>query len=151
MVHLKSILDSIKRSRNKERIMYLITTLTASLLTIIFVIISIKIIKLRHEYKVSLGAGGHEDLERVIRTHANFSEYTPIMLILTLCAEANKANGIILITLALFFILGRIFHAYAFIFNKHHFKLRVRGMVLTFSVLFCLAVLNIILVLFKLA
>jgi len=130
--------------------MYPVTTLTASLLTIIFVIISIKIIKLRHQYKISLGAGGHEDLERVIRTHSNFAEYTPITLILILCAEANKANGIILTTLALFYILGRILHAYAFILNKYHFKLRVRGMVLTFSVLFCLAVLNIILVLFSL-
>lgn len=130
--------------------MYTITPLTASLLTIIFMIISIKIIKLRHQYKISLGSSGHEDLEKVIRAHGNFAEYTPIALILMLCAEANKANWIILLILALLFILGRTLHAYAFIFNKQHFKFRVRGMVLTFSVLICLAVLNIILVLFKL-
>jgi uncharacterized membrane protein YecN with MAPEG domain len=130
--------------------MYPITTLTASLLSIIFIIISIKTIKLRHQYKISLGASGHEDLERLIRAHGNFAEYTPISLILMLCAEANKANWIILFILALLFILGRAFHAYAFIFNKHHFKFRVRGMVLTFSVLICLSVLNIFLVLFKL-
>lgn len=130
--------------------MYIITTLTASLLTIIFIIISIKIIKLRHQYKISLGANGYEDLKRVIRAHGNFAEYTPITLILLLCAEANNANWIILFILALFFILGRVSHAYAFIFNKQHFKFRVRGMVLTFSVLLSLAALNIILVLLKL-
>jgi uncharacterized protein len=130
--------------------MYTITALTASLLSIIFMIISIRIIKLRHQYKISLGAQGHDDLERAIRAHGNFAEYTPITLILILCAEANNANWIILLILAFFFILGRIIHAYAFIFNKQHFKFRVRGMVLTFSALISLAVLNITLVLLNL-
>ena len=101
--------------------MYPITTLTASLLSIIFIIISLKIIKLRRQYKVSLGASGHEDLERSTRAHGNFAEYTPISLLLMFLAEANKANWILLVILALLFILGRTLHAYAFIFNKQHF------------------------------
>lgn len=130
--------------------MYIITTLTASLLAILFLIISLKIIKLRKHYKISLGASGHDDLELVIRAHGNFAEYTPITLILMLCAEANKANSILLFIIALFFILGRMMHAYAFIFNKQHFKFRVRGMLLTFYPLIALAALNIILLLLKL-
>ncbi|WP_341475709.1 MAPEG family protein [Legionella pneumophila] len=59
-------------------------------------------------------------------------------MILMLCAEANQAHWVILFILALFFILGRILHAYAFIYNKKHFKFRVRGLVLTFSALFSL-------------
>ncbi|MDP3269354.1 MAG: MAPEG family protein [Legionella sp.] len=129
--------------------MYPITTVTTSLLSIILIIVSIKIIKLRREYKVSLGDNGHKDLERVIRAHGNFIEYTPITLILMLCAEANQAHWVILFILALFFILGRALHAYAFIYNKTHFKFRVRGMILTFSVILFLAVLNISLILFK--
>jgi uncharacterized membrane protein YecN with MAPEG domain len=107
-----------------------------------FVAMSLKIVKLRHLHKVSLGAQGHEDLEKTIRAHGNFAEYTPIALILMLCAEVNKANWIILSILVFLFILGRILHAYAFIINKHHFKFRVRGMTLTFLTIVCLAVLN---------
>jgi len=66
-----------------------------------------------------------------------------------LCAEANQAHWVILFILALFFILGRVLHAYSFIYNIKHFKFRVRGMILTFSVILFLAVLNIILILFK--
>ncbi|HRD69196.1 MAG TPA: hypothetical protein PK657_03545, partial [Legionella sp.] len=41
--------------------MYPITTVTTSLLSIILIIVSIKIINLRREYKVSLGNNGHQD------------------------------------------------------------------------------------------
>lgn len=130
--------------------MYTITTVTASVLSIILIILSIKIVTLRKRYKISLGADGHEDLARAVRAHGNFAEYTPITLILILCAEANKANWVVLFILALFFILGRMFHAYAFIYNKQHFKFRTRGMILTFSILICLSILNLALVLLKL-
>jgi uncharacterized protein len=84
---------------------------------------------------------------RKVGSNNNFFYIINADCLLVLCAEANKANWIILFILALFFILGRIIHAYAFIFNQQHFKFRVRGMFLTFSVLISLAVLNIILVL----
>ncbi len=130
--------------------MYPITTITASLLSFLFIIISLKIIKLRHRYKVSIGSGGNEHLEMTIRAHGNFAEYVPIALLLMLCAEANQVNLIVLCILAFSLILGRLFHAYAFVFNKNHFKYRVRSMVLTFSTIIFLAALNIINQLFKL-
>lgn len=77
--------------------MYPTTTLTACLLAVIFIIISAKIIRLRYQHKVSIGAQNHEELERAIRAHGNFAEYTPILLILMLCAEANKANWVVLL------------------------------------------------------
>lgn len=127
--------------------MYIITTLAVSLLSILFVVISLKIITLRHRYKVSLGSNGHEDLEKIIRAHGNFAEYVPIALILLLCAEANHANWIVLSILVGLLIVGRLFHTWAFIFNKHHYKFRSRGMVLTLTVIICLSLLNIILLL----
>lgn len=125
--------------------MYPITMLTASLLAFLFVIISLRIVRLRYRYKVSLGAGDNKHLEMTVRAHGNFAEYVPIALILMLCAEANQANIVILSILACSLILGRLFHAYAFAFNKMHFKFRVRGMILTFLTIGLLAILNIIL------
>lgn len=125
--------------------MYIITTLVASFLSLLFIALSLKVIMLRHRYKVSLGASGHEDLEKMIRGHGNFAEYVPIALILLLCAEANHADSTVLSILGGLLILGRLFHAWAFIFNKYHYRFRSRGMVLTLIVIACLSLLNIIL------
>lgn len=130
--------------------MYPVTTLTASFLALLFIVMSLKIVKLRYQYKVSLGANEHEDLNRLIRGHGNFAEYVPITLLLLLCAEANNANLVVLSVVTAMFVLGRIFHAYAFIFHKMHFKFRLRGMVLTLVSILCLALLDIFLVAGKL-
>ena len=58
--------------------MLLITSVIAAALTLIFIKLSFNVIALRRKNKVSLGSGGHEDLERAIRAQANFSEYVPI-------------------------------------------------------------------------
>lgn len=126
--------------------MYPITTVTGSIVAIFYIYISITIIKFRYQYRVSLGSQGHDDLERAIRAHGNFAEYTPLTLILMLCAEANHAHWSVAGLIAITFVLGRLFHAYAFIINTHHFKYRKRGMYLTFASIFSLSLLNIVLV-----
>ncbi|TAL66488.1 MAG: glutathione S-transferase [Legionella sp.] len=130
--------------------MFPITTLTSSILAGVYVAMSIKVIQLRRTYRVSVGADGHKDLEMLIRAHGNFSEYVPLTLILLLCAEANNIHWIPLLIIALLFLAGRLFHAYAFIYNLDHFKHRVRGMKLTFLCLVALAILNILLLLIHL-
>ena len=86
--------------------MLLVTSIIASLLTIIFVKLSFAVIGLRRKNKVGLGSGGHEDLERAIRTQGNFAEYAPFGIILVACLELNGAPwclvaipGIVLIIL----------------------------------------------------
>lgn len=122
--------------------MYPVTTLVSSILALFYIALAIKVITLRHEHRVSIGGGGHSDLDMAIRAHANFAEYAPMALILSFCAEANHASTLILSILITAFVLGRLSHAYAFIINKKHFKWRFRGMVLTFASIFCLALLD---------
>lgn len=122
--------------------MYPITTLTGSLLALSYIYLSIHVITLRRKHKVTIGCKEFADLEMAIRAHGNFGEYVPLTLILFLCAEANQANWIVLLILAFLFVLGRAFHAYAFLKEKNHLKLRVRGMSLTFLVIGCLSLLN---------
>lgn len=62
--------------------MLLVTSVIASLLTIIFVKLSFAVIGLRRKNKVGLGSGGNEDLERAIRAQGNFAEYAPFGIIL---------------------------------------------------------------------
>ncbi|KTD71446.1 glutathione S-transferase [Legionella steelei] len=122
--------------------MYPMTTLAASLLALAYIYLSVQVVTLRHKYKVGMGSKEFADLEMAVRAHGNFGEYVPLTLILLLCAEVNSANWIVLCTLIFFFILGRIFHAYAFLTANHHLKFRTRGMILTFSVMACLSLLN---------
>ena len=71
--------------------MLLITSIIVAILTIIFIRLSFAVIGLRRKNKVGLGSGGHEDLERAIRTQANFAEYIPFGVILIACLELNGA------------------------------------------------------------
>ena len=59
-----------------------ITAIYAALLGLLFLALSVNVVRTRRATRVSLGAGDHPLLERRIRAHGNFAEYTPIALIL---------------------------------------------------------------------
>jgi len=120
-----------------------VTALLGSVLGLMYVWLAVKVVMLRRYHRVSIGGAGHNDLEMAIRAHGNFSEYVPISLILLACAELNNAHRMVVIVFAILIFLGRMFHAYAFLFSKQHFKMRVRGMALTFTALIGLATANI--------
>lgn len=65
-----------------------ITALYASLLALLFVALSVRVIGLRRLSGVALGDGGKADLMRRMRVHANFAEYVPLALVLLGFAES---------------------------------------------------------------
>lgn len=130
--------------------MLLITSVIASILTIIFVRLSFDVIKLRRKNQVRLGTGGVEELEKAIRAQANFAEYVPIGLILISCLEANAAPWWLVLLPGITLIVGRIIHAIGIQEPPPHISKRVLGMKITFFTLIALAILNVGLVAFKL-
>jgi len=68
--------------------------------------------RLRYEYKVSVGDGGHEPLLRRMRAQANFIENAPFVLILLGGLDLSGANRLALAILAATFVLARIVHAF---------------------------------------
>ncbi len=113
----------------------LITPIYAALLGLIFVVLSIKTIIIRRKNKVAVGDGNKPQLQRAMRVHANFAEYTPIAIILVGFVESLKYNEIIVHILLSLFLLGRIIHAYGLSKIDEDFRFRVFGMVLTFNVI----------------
>ena len=113
----------------------LITPIYAALLSLIFVVLSIKTIIIRRKNKVAVGDGNNPQLQRAMRVHANFAEYTPIAIILVGFVESLKYNEIIVHILLSLFLLGRIIHAYGLSKIDEDFRFRVFGMVLTFNVI----------------
>ena len=126
-----------------------VTTILASALAVVFLVLSLRVIRLRMEKKVAHGDGGDEELRRAIRGHANWAEYAPIGILLVLIAELQSVNMILLTVIAAAFALGRSFHAYGFAFTAGNVFLRVRGMQLTFFTIAILAVLNLALLVYS--
>ncbi len=123
--------------------MLIVTSFTASILTIIFVKLSFAVIGLRRKNKVALGSGGQEELERAIRAHGNFAEYVPFGLFLIACLELNGAPWWLVTIPAFTLIIGRLIHAKGINVPAPDFSKRVLGMKFTFYTLISLALLNI--------
>ena len=109
-----------------------ITAIYASLLAFIFVRLSTNVIKLRRQYKISLGHKNHKDLEQAIRAHANFIEYVPFGLILLSCLEVNKIHPVIVFLLGGLLFIGRFLHAKSFTMPDIDKTKRIQGMNCTF-------------------
>ena len=130
--------------------MLFITSIIASVLTIIFVRLSFAVIRLRRKNKVGLGSGGHEELERAIRAQGNFAEYVPVGIMLIACLEINGAPWWLVAVPGITLIAGRLIHAKGINMPPPDFSQRVLGMKFTFNTLIALVVLNLGWTLYKL-
>lgn len=104
--------------------------------------LALQVVKYRRKHQISLGDGGIDELTRAIRAHGNFIEYVPLSLILLAMAEMNQANTFVVVAFAVAILLGRVFHAYAFLGGGEHFKPRVIGMKLSLYGLIALSAFN---------
>lgn len=69
-----------------------------------------RISKVRHEAKISIGDGGHEQLVCRMRAQANFIENTPLALILIAVIELAGKGGTWLAVVGGLFVLSRVAH-----------------------------------------
>jgi uncharacterized membrane protein YecN with MAPEG domain len=124
--------------------MLIVTSIIASVLTIIFIKLSFAVIGLRRKNKVGLGSGGHEDLERAIRAQGNFAEYVPLGIVLIACLELNGAPGWLVAIPGIALIIGRLIHAKGIHVPPPDFSKRILGMKFTFNTLISLVILNLV-------
>ena len=117
----------------------MITGTYASLLALLLVILSFRVIAFRGmpAFKwFAFGNDGEESLQRAIRGHGNLIEYAPIFLILMLVAEMGGLKETALHSYGIVFLVARLMHGLCFGFLKHSMVLRVGGTSLTlFSIL----------------
>ena len=112
-----------------------ITAFYASLLALLFILLSARVIAQRREAKVEIGHGESAQLLRRMRVHANFAEYVPMALILLALAESLRAPSLILHVLGLTLVGARVIHAYGLSQTPHILRLRALGMMLTFTMI----------------
>ena len=107
----------------------------AAFLALIFILLSLNVIRGRGKHRVALGSRDISDLERRIRVHGNFAEYVPFTLLLLTIVELQGLPHAILHGLSLCLILGRLSHAWGVSQAAEKLTFRVAGMVLTFTAL----------------
>lgn len=100
------------------------------------------VVRLRRQYRVSIGDGGVSDLQLAIRIHGNAVENIPIALFLLVMMEMNGADIWMLHLLGLFFFFGRMMHAYGL--RSRTVLWRRNGMILTLLALFGMVVVNLL-------
>ena len=64
-----------------------IVPIYAGFLGLVFIFLSVRVIRARRQERVALGDGGNPQVRRAMRVHANFAEYVPLALILIAFAE----------------------------------------------------------------
>lgn len=104
----------------------------AGLNALIILWLAFAVIGARRRSRVSLGDGGNETLNRLIRGHANAVETIPIALILLALSEILGAPVVALHVFGLSLTFGRMAHALYFT-GRAPMSFRLVGMVLTFT------------------
>jgi len=110
-----------------------ITPVYAALLGLLFIALSVRVIRLRRARKVAIGAKGDPVIERAMRVHANFAEYAPLALLLIAMLELKGVGALWIHALGGLLLAGRALHAYGVSRPDEDFRFRVAGMSLTFS------------------
>lgn len=87
-----------------------VTLMYAAILAVIFVGLSVRVIKHRFSTKAILGDGGNAGLNVAIRTHGNFTEYVPLALILIAGVEALGYSSMIVHILGIALVVARLLH-----------------------------------------
>jgi uncharacterized protein len=113
--------------------MPLATSLYAALLGLLFVALSLRVIRIRRDQGVALGDDGDARLQRAVRVHANFAEYTPLALVLIALLELGGATIWVVHGFGLALVAGRGLHAWGVSQTPETFRFRVLGMALTFA------------------
>lgn len=89
-----------------------VTAFYASILALLFLFLAGRVVMLRRTHKVGQGSGDSRELGLAIRTHANFSEYVPLALVLILLLELGGLPRVMLHVFGIVLIIGRLLHAF---------------------------------------
>lgn len=126
---------------------FAITSIYAAILGLMLVCLSINVIKGRRKFGAALGDDDNIEMIRRIRAQSNFTEYTPIFLIILGYTEAQGLPGWAVHLFAIIFLTGRLLHAYS-VLQAEKYKdkklmqnptWRICGMAITFSAIITLA------------
>ena len=117
-----------------------VTGLYAGLAAALLVALTLRVVALRRRLRVGIGTGQQAQLERAIRVHGNFIEYTPLALLLLALYEAGGANPVLVHGAGALLIVSRLLHAWGLAGSAGTSPGRFLGTAGTLFVLLCLGI-----------
>jgi uncharacterized protein len=111
-----------------------VTPLYAGLLTLLFVLLSVRVVNLRRK-GIIFGDNGDIGVIRIVRAQGNFAEYVPLALMMMGFLELTRYSIYLLHALGIMLLIARLFHGFALSFGWQIRFGRVAGAALTFVVL----------------
>ena len=112
-----------------------ITPLFIAIFALIYIVLSVGVIRLRLAAGIGLGSGDNADLERSVRAHANFAEYVPLALLLLWSLETISYDSRLAFILGCVLLVARISHMIGIRDPERFMFMRKIGIVATFAVL----------------
>jgi uncharacterized protein len=125
-----------------------ITLSLAAAAAIINFWLGMRIGRLRHQHKVSVGDGGHDLIQRRMRAQLNFAENVPMVLILIGLIEAAQKGGAWLAPVGAVFMIGRVLHGLGMDGDKLEWG-RMVGTLVSMLTVFGLAIVAVLIALGK--
>ncbi|MBO6826572.1 MAG: MAPEG family protein [Sneathiella sp.] len=90
-----------------------VTPIYVALIALLMVYLSVRVAKGRGEHGVSLGDGGHEDLNVRVRGFGNLIEYAPMALLILLLLELQGMSALWLHVYGGVLVVLRVIHPFA--------------------------------------
>jgi hypothetical protein len=87
-----------------------VTMVTAGVLGLLLLLLSLRVVAVRRTARVSLGDGGDPELLARIRAQGNFVEYVPLALLLLFLAEQAFGGGRFVMACAVLLVVARLAH-----------------------------------------
>jgi len=127
----------------------LITLVSASLLGLLLVYLSVNVTNVRGRGGAEPESAEAENLHNAIRAHGNLTEYAPLGLILIALLEGLHANYYVVLGVAVAFVAGRYMHGLTFGKFEGRNPFRFWGTVLTFVALLVASLAGLVLAIMK--
>lgn len=89
-----------------------LTSVYAALLALIYAALSVWVIVGRGQTRVMMGDGSNDGLTVRIRSHGNFGEYVPLILILVAMLESSHTSRFTIHLLLLPLLIARVAHPF---------------------------------------
>lgn len=122
----------------------MITLFYAALCTFLVLFLAGRVIALRLKHKIGIGDGGHGDLGRLVRSHANAVEYLPLALLLLGGMELNGYPDAVIHGFGATLLVSRLLHAWGLSRSAGASPGRFVGTLLTLLLMVTMAVFAII-------
>lgn len=117
-----------------------ITAIYASLLAILYVVLSYRVAQRRMRFQVGLGTGQNPELERAVRIHGNFAEYVPFALLLLAFFESGGGPAWVVHGAGAGLVIARVLHALGLTQSSGRSPGRFSGVIATWLIMLGLAI-----------